>query len=429
MNDSRIRLTVNDLFGLVLPRGEPSRWVAINQTNQLLRRFIAAKSTIKDVATPDDLQDFAGWVEAFASLPSNIQRSVVAYPTFGFWLDTIETLLREKGEATSELLAEIKHFNRFLLAGHVLAKRPLSVSLQNTALFSVPFTHKICRSADGNPQDFVCHVTDEGTLTIAGQVKIEEIPLTASGFELNFVDPDFRIGESGSFEYAKSLSAAEVSSWIASLDACIEIISSHSMELVDELKLFHRVFVPLVTDSFDVHQSATFEEAPGLMAISWTPDLSHLMEAIIHELHHQKLYAVMQVDPLVVGPTRETLYSPWRPDPRPAHGLFHAVFVFLAVFWFWKAVLRVDRVDNRLVDRETIERRLIQLQLQLERGLEVLDAEVTFTEIGTMFFGSMKQRFCDLKQEKMGAAATRVFAEVREVVNRHERTWFEVNKQ
>lgn len=60
-----------------------------------------------------------------------------------------------------------------------------------------------------------------------------------------------------------------------------------------------------------------------------------LADSIIHEHRHQKLYLLQQEVPLL-----EVDYplvdSPWREDPRPPSGLFHAVFVFVHLHEYWE---------------------------------------------------------------------------------------------
>ena len=63
-----------------------------------------------------------------------------------------------------------------------------------------------------------------------------------------------------------------------------------------------------------------------------------LADSLIHEHRHQKLYLLERIAP-VVEPNSLKVKSPWREDPRPASGLFHAVFVFVELRRFWQFVL------------------------------------------------------------------------------------------
>ncbi len=44
----------------------------------------------------------------------------------------------------------------------------------------------------------------------------------------------------------------------------------------------------------------------------------------------------MHLVPLVRYDRTETYYAPWRPDPRPAHGLLQGAYAYLGVTEFWQ---------------------------------------------------------------------------------------------
>ena len=60
-----------------------------------------------------------------------------------------------------------------------------------------------------------------------------------------------------------------------------------------------------------------------------------LADSIIHEHRHQKLYLLQREVPLVEVDA-PLVHSPWRDDPRPPSGLFHAVFVFVHLHEYWE---------------------------------------------------------------------------------------------
>jgi HEXXH motif-containing protein len=60
------------------------------------------------------------------------------------------------------------------------------------------------------------------------------------------------------------------------------------------------------------------------------------VEAVVHEYGHQKLDAILALDPLFRGDGGEAIYySPWKDDPRPLTGLLHAVYSFAIVLSFY----------------------------------------------------------------------------------------------
>lgn len=97
--------------------------------------------------------------------------------------------------------------------------------------------------------------------------------------------------------------------------------------------------------------------APGALYISIRSEehiLSpyHIADSLIHEYRHQKLYIFDNLAPLILRDS-PLIVSPWRQDPRPPSGLFHAMFVFTKLLSFWKYVHSLKRkADTVNADQE-----------------------------------------------------------------------------
>lgn len=133
--------------------------------------------------------------------------------------------------------------------------------------------------------------------------------------------------------------------------------------------------------------SASYHEAPGLITMSWTTDQAVLTEAIVHEYHHQKLHALMCVDPLLLGPVHiPVYYSPWRNDPRPLRGLLHAAFTFQAILEFYNQLL----LANVLEQTESVSQRIYKCSRQVAIALDSLSQHTHFSTLGYALFESLK---------------------------------------
>jgi uncharacterized protein len=107
-----------------------------------------------------------------------------------------------------------------------------------------------------------------------------------------------------------------------------------------------------------------------------------LADSIIHEHRHQKLYLLQQEISLVEVDS-PTVASPWREDPRPPSGLFHAVFVFVHLHEYWQhlafngpsPVVRARARGELSVIRHHIEAALPTLRgtRLTKRGAELVD--------------------------------------------------------
>jgi hypothetical protein len=106
-----------------------------------------------------------------------------------------------------------------------------------------------------------------------------------------------------------------------------------------------RVIVPVEPDPAADGVSATSAHAYGAAAMSAPTDPVSLAVGLIHETAHSLLNATTLLFDLV-RPSRVLGYSPWRDDPRPASGVLHGAYAYLAVTRFWRteAALGGDRL-------------------------------------------------------------------------------------
>lgn len=152
--------------------------------------------------------------------------------------------------------------------------------------------------------------------------------------------------------------------WIATQD-----------ELYSQLKCDVHSFVPISSATNDVHRSHTSTQLPGVIFISHCRDTNRLAEAVVHELGHVQLDAILRFDEVVIDRGQQ-FYSPWRDDPRPVHALLHAVHVFCKVARFFLRMLESqDRYHEWMV------KRLRRLTGQLRIGFRQLRS-CEFTECG-----------------------------------------------
>jgi uncharacterized protein len=93
-----------------------------------------------------------------------------------------------------------------------------------------------------------------------------------------------------------------------------------------------------------------------------------LADSIIHEHRHQKLY-LLQREVQLVEVDYPLVHSPWRDDPRPPSGLFHAVFVFAHLHEYWEHLAASG--PSREV-RERARGELIVIDERLEAALPTL---------------------------------------------------------
>lgn len=74
----------------------------------------------------------------------------------------------------------------------------------------------------------------------------------------------------------------------------------------------------------------------GTVAMSRQPDPYTCAETLLHEAHHIKLSALLDLVSLCKPDDGQRYYAPWRVDPRPASGLLQGAYAFLGVSGFWR---------------------------------------------------------------------------------------------
>lgn len=87
------------------------------------------------------------------------------------------------------------------------------------------------------------------------------------------------------------------------------------------------------------------------------------LEMLVHEIAHLHLYLLQLNDPMVMNGADEGFASPFRPDPRPMSGIYHAMFVLARSIEFFanvgalaeKGALHVD--PSKVGELRTLESR------------------------------------------------------------------------
>jgi HEXXH motif-containing protein len=123
------------------------------------------------------------------------------------------------------------------------------------------------------------------------------------------------------------------------VELALVAIERHDSQLFAQMRqaLFAIAVKPRASGDF---QGISFSDFPGALIISYVAHPYLIAESIVHEFHHNRLFAIESAVPLIedCGTGAALYYSPFRPDPRPIRGLLHGLYVFAAVWRFWDKV-------------------------------------------------------------------------------------------
>lgn len=141
--------------------------------------------------------------------------------------------------------------------------------------------------------------------------------------------------------------------------------------------------------------AVSLTELPGSFTFKMCRDPVWLLETFVHEWFHNQLFFLDEETPIlreIPGPAEN--YSPWRPDPRPPHGLIHAVYVHVPVA---RAFLRLhESGEAQGAAARYVEHNLIRMRWQMPMGLAVLEHACDLTDFGQAFMGGLRDAVADI---------------------------------
>lgn len=140
---------------------------------------------------------------------------------------------------------------------------------------------------------------------------------------------------------AIDLGGKGVSEWVEPLRDALALIGAHLPILRDEIDLVVHQIIPVGAGE-ESHLSASYREAIGTIYLTLHPSAMTMTEAVIHEFSHNKLNAMLELDPLLENAFSPLFSSPVRPDPRPLHGVLLAVHAFLPVAELYRRMIDAD---------------------------------------------------------------------------------------
>jgi len=134
--------------------------------------------------------------------------------------------------------------------------------------------------------------------------------------------------------------------WTGSLNEAISLISETLPGWAEELRYTTQRILPVGYEP-EMHLSASYREAPGIVYMTLHPDPLTMAEALIHETQHGKLNLLSWVDPVLHNAYSAWSESPVRPDLRPIMGVLLAVHAFVPVAALHQRLLEIDHPISR----------------------------------------------------------------------------------
>src|ERR1041385_3760875 len=217
--------------------------------------------------------------------------------------------------------------------------------------------------------------TDDGSIEL---LRLNPDPLLLNAVRRDYTFPNERRGRE--LEQAQMY---PISLAVASVHGALERLKTTWFDAFRELFNFVKILVDLIDAKFTSYSSC---ELTGVIFISTNREPLLLEEDLIHELGHQILENVMELDPLVIIEERgQTFRLPWSGKEREIYGYLHAFFVYLMLYNYY------GRVKTRSIEEQsTASDRLAQIGDGLVRAIPELEHANLFTPRGRELFQNLR---------------------------------------
>ena len=177
---------------------------------------------------------------------------------------------------------------------------------------------------------------------------------------------------------AISLGGKSVDDWRSMLEEALGLIRLALPHWYEELRFTNQRVLPVGYEP-EMHLSASYREAPGIVYMTLHPDPLTMAEALVHEVQHGKLNRLSWVDPVLHNAYTSWSESPVRPDLRPVMGVLLAVHAFVPV----AALHHQLMVQNHPISRtRKFEERRDQVLAGNDGGLNIVERTANATPLG-----------------------------------------------
>lgn len=215
-----------------------------------------------------------------------------------------------------------------------------TLAVQPSVVLWISVTRRNAEGVTATDIDGVPIPTHPGYVRVMGGWLRDGLPLPP---RLHRHDPFLRLPFGKKIHFEPQEVVGEVAGL---LGESLSVIRQWDQELAEEISRLSPEVQFIRDPSAHPDKAVSFSDnsVPGALYVSvrrrggWI-GVFDLADSIIHEHRHQKLYLLQSAVP-IVAVDAPLVRSPWREEPRPPSGLFHAVFVFCGLLGYWQFIAR-----------------------------------------------------------------------------------------
>lgn len=168
------------------------------------------------------------------------------------------------------------------------------------------------------------------------------------------------------------------------LKASLEWMQDIAAEFYDELKIHCNEIILSWSTKNHYIQSASSFNMFGLviMHIDENYNTLHYFEHLIHEAAHLKLFTITPYDEIIKNSGDKKYQAPFREDPRPMSGIFHAYFVLARIIICLHRLIGYKNCH----DQYSLNTRIQELTEKFFSTHTIIKNHAIFTKIGNDIF-------------------------------------------
>lgn len=409
MDVTTLRLPLTEFLSLAGGESSPEA-IEVLRNSQLSKNMLMLRAIIDDVREKHPLSFAAARVEANYDLLASVQQAdsgavaaVLLHPQVGSWLGHC---LSRVHSTTDEAMPPLR--NMLAQLGAVAAAAAIHAGYECEV--TIPLEHGTvmlptlgaARLAQETPQETVIVRCRHDEVTICGSTGKVTLPTDprrdADGWsglrrlragidgqdltvDLDDLSPFRDFGKRPSDRLPDEVAAH----WQELLeDAWTLLVRRHPHQATMTAAMLTSIGTLDDTETGS-NVNLTSRDAFGAVYMSPPADAEALAEALVHELSHSKLNALMELVPLCAAQPGELFYSPWKDDPRPLTGVLHGAYSFLAVADFWRR--QRDLVGGQETHFAVF--RFARMRAEVSGALETLLNSGRLSEHGIRFVAAM----------------------------------------
>ncbi len=183
------------------------------------------------------------------------------------------------------------------------------------------------------------------------------------------------------------LAGRSIDEWTAPLREGLALVGEFLPDLRGEIALYLQQLVPVGFDA-EKHWSVSYREAIGSIYLTLHPDLMTMTEALVHEASHNKLHALLELDPVIDPAVGARFRSPVRPDPRPLRGVLLALHAYLPIARLYEQMLAAA---HPLTRKHYFRERFAQVRRANREAADVVFAHAQATTVGEGLLDEMRR--------------------------------------